>query len=332
MLLETKNKKIKFFALIIKLMITAFALYYILFQVKYQIKSSQITSFILNSPHDIRKILILVLVSSLMFFNWFIEGFKWKLLISKVEKVDFVMALKSVLIGLSVGILTPSRIGEFGGKIFFLKKAERIRAFFIAMLGSLSQLFATITFGSIGLIYYLYIFMDYGLWLTITLGIFFSILFFFLLGGFSKISFLGKNNFVLNMLGKYHRYFLIFKSYNRSELLFVIFLSCLRYAIFSSQFYLLLLFFDVQVDLVPAWMLISLSYLVLSVIPTIALADIGVRGAVSVYFLGLLSNNSVGIVSASILLWFINLAIPAFIGCLFIYQLRFYRESKFESL
>jgi hypothetical protein len=57
---------------------------------------------------------------------------------------------------------------------------------------------------------------------------------------------------------------------------------------------------------------------VLALIPTIALAEIGVRGKVSLALFGLFSINSIGIVAASVGIWFMNLVIPALFGSLLI--------------
>jgi hypothetical protein len=55
-------------------------------------------------------------------------------------------------------------------------------------------------------------------------------------------------------------------------------------------------------------------YLAMAVIPTFALTEIGVRGSTAIFFIGLFSTNISGILSASIFLWIINLAVPAIIG------------------
>ena len=45
--------------------------------------------------------------------------------------------------------------------------------------------------------------------------------------------------------------------------------------------------------------LITTMLFVVSVIPTVAIAEIGIRGSVALYLFGLLSNNSIGILSAT---------------------------------
>ena len=52
----------------------------------------------------------------------------------------------------------------------------------------------------------------------------------------------------------------------------------------------------------------------MAVIPTIALAEIGVRGTVSVYLFGSLTENIAGITLAVFVLWCMNLVLPALSG------------------
>jgi len=73
-----------------------------------------------------------------------------------------------------------------------------------------------------------------------------------------------------------------------------------------------------------------LIYLVMAAIPTITLTELGVRGSVSLYFIGLYftnHNNDIAILSATTMVWIINLVIPALIGAVFVFRLKFFRKS-----
>jgi hypothetical protein len=72
----------------------------------------------------------------------------------------------------------------------------------------------------------------------------------------------------------------------------------------------------------------------MTAIPTITLAELGIRGSISLYFIGLYFENfgtltdkiNIGIVSASSSLWLLNLALPALIGTIFVFRLNFFRK------
>ena len=71
----------------------------------------------------------------------------------------------------------------------------------------------------------------------------------------------------------------------------------------------------------------SVVFLVMAVIPTIALfTDLGVRWKTSISVLQLFSPNIVGILAASLLIWIINLVIPALLGSLLILDIRLFKH------
>jgi len=83
----------------------------------------------------------------------------------------------------------------------------------------------------------------------------------------------------------------VFSYYSYRELISVILLASIRYFIFTAQFYLLLILFDVPVSYSMAMILVSMTFFVMAVVPTIALTEIGVRGAVATFFFGLVTTR-----------------------------------------
>ena len=55
----------------------------------------------------------LAAVILLMFINWAIEAFKWKLAIRAIQQVSFTKAFRAVLSGVSFSVSTPNRMGEY---------------------------------------------------------------------------------------------------------------------------------------------------------------------------------------------------------------------------
>src|SRR5690606_38464307 len=98
----------------------------------------------------------------------------------------------------------------------------------------------------------------------------------------------------------------------------VLILSLFRYLVFITQYVLMLRLMQVDISGWQAFWLISVLFLILAVVPTIALADIGIRGKASLELLGLFSANKLGIVTASLGIWAINLLLPALIGSILI--------------
>jgi hypothetical protein len=130
----------------------------------------------------------------------------------------------------------------------------------------------------------------------------------------------------VKFLRKFAKYNEVFTFYNSSELLEVLLYSVARYIVFTTQFFILLQVFEVHISYVDAIILTTTMLFVLSVIPTIAITEIGVRGSVALFLFGLLSANTVGILSATFVMWVINLLLPALIGTGFIFTLKFFRK------
>ena len=87
-----------------------------------------------------------------MFVNWSIDAIKWQFLVSKLEKVSFWLALKAVFLGITVSIFTPNRIGEFGGRVFCLQQADRLKCIG-NNFGNITQLVITIIFGVLAFLF-----------------------------------------------------------------------------------------------------------------------------------------------------------------------------------
>ena len=72
------------------------------------------------------------------------EALKWQFLISKIEKISIKRSIRAIFSGITVSAFTPNRVGEYGGRVFCLEKADRIQAVLITVIGSMAQLVTTI--------------------------------------------------------------------------------------------------------------------------------------------------------------------------------------------
>lgn len=286
--------------------------------------------------------LLIIWALLLMLVNWSVESLKWQFLINKVEQVSFLKSFEAVLSGISVSIFTPNRVGEWFGRVFIMKKANPWKGVFITMIGSFSQLLVTIIVGSVSLLFYIPIYFHaadfyspyilYALILIVVVIIFTLLLLFLNITSLPVIiSRLLKRRFI-----HLNEYISVISLYSSTELLTVLLLSFLRYTIFSLQFYILLMLFSVEIPFLHGMMIISMVFFVMTAIPTVTLAELGVRGSVSLYFIGQYfeyfsqrtDSINIGIVSSTSTLWLINLAIPALMGTLFVYRLNFFRRKS----
>lgn len=307
--------------------------------------SNDIQSVIEFFPQVIQSdwfVLQLILVVVLLFVNYLLESFKWKYFIDKLENISLLNSYKAILTGISVSMLMPNRVGDYFGRVFILKKADRIQAILATILASMSQLIATIIFGSIAeIVAFPKIFtidsnLNFGLYIGLIIGVIIAL--FVVI--FAYLNFSVFSGIIKRISGRGYRkikkYANVFSLYSVKDLMFALIISLLRYLVFSFQFVLLLWMFQVKISYFNAMTLIGLIYLGVTIIPTIALTEIGVRGSVSVFVftyyyetMGMVNGNAeLGVVSASTVLWFVNLVLPAAIGAFFVFNLKFFRKNS----
>ena len=264
--------------------------------------------------------------------NWGLEARKWQVLLKPVEAVSFFNAFKAVLAGLAFSINTPNRIGEYGGRVLYVHEGHRWKAFSLTIIGSFSQLIVTLTIGLGGLLFLLTNpvtaagIAGYHIWIRVLLSgtlLVTAVLFllYFRLGQILKWA--EKIPKARSLL----QHIRVIEDIPVTILLRTISLSFARYIIFVFQYILLLQLFGVEAAVWHSFWLISVLYLILAITPTIALAEAGIRGQVSLLLFMLVSTNKFGIAGAAIGIWFINLVIPALAGSLLFLSLKIFSDK-----
>jgi len=314
--------------LVIKSVIALLAVVFIVRELKIRDASADLLddwNFLLQLPRfDELAVLLIAMLA-----NWILEAYKWRVLIHTIEDVSLWRSLKAVFSGVTIAFFTPNRVGEYGGRVFHLDKADRIDAVLLTVVGSYAQLTVTIIAGLMALAFYLPAHEGTGPLSSWQYG--FVALGMFALCGFLVLLFLN-TGLLASILRKLKlpksvmRHIKVLEVHRPQSLLRVLGASAGRYGIFTAQFYVLLHVFSVDVGYADAMMMIAMTYFVMTGIPTIAITEVVTRGSVAVYFLSQVSDNVSGIVSASSVLWLINLVIPALFGVVTIFGLRFFRK------
>ncbi len=323
--------------LIFKILVISLVYLFLFFELS---KNNQnIWQGILSNINNIETIYLWIALV-LMPVNWLIESIKWKFLIRKIEQVNIWSAFQAVLAGTAISIFTPNRIGDYLGRIFILKKGDRLDGTVATIIGNLSQLLITLIMGSLAIFYFIDDISTQLFGLETESSIYFRVLIIIidliLIYGFFQFPQIEKR---LNKNFEIYRYPIIrhlnlVAEYKPKELLKVMLLSLLRFIVYSSQFYLLFLAFQLPLSLSEGMLMVFLIFFGITLVPSIAVAEIGMRGLITIFIVNTLwsykfipTDVETTLVSATSLLWLINLAIPAIIGGLFIFKLRFLRKS-----
>jgi hypothetical protein len=275
------------------------------------------------------------IVVLLMFFNWGIEARKWQVLVQHVQRFSFIKALQSVLSGCSVTMLTPNRIGEYGGRILYVDEGNRIKAISLTIVGSISQLLVTMVMGCGGL-FYLRFFSHTGsntlpvlphfwgdvlIYLSVSITVFLTLF-------YLRLGWLVRMMEKVPALQKVVQHIRVLDEFTDMQLVRILSLSFVRYLVFIVQYVVLLQVMHTGMDHLVSFWLVTVFYLVMAVAPTIGFIELPVRVSASNTLFKSFSGNELGIGTATLGIWLINLVIPAIIGSLLFFSIKIIRDKN----
>lgn len=271
-------------------------------------------------------IILLYITFSLIFVNWGLEAWKWRVLVKPFSPVRMTDAVKAVLAGTSVSLWVPNRAGEYVGRIFFLQPSKRVRGILATLIGSMAQLLTTVIAGAAGLMYYVYHHMGnpfLGKALIVLILASITVLLFIYFNVNKIRSLLPHSKFFRPL----RRYLIIYRKFSAGILAEVLFYSVLRYIVFCGQFVLLLIVYHAGVHITDAFFTIFIIYLVQAVLPGNSITELATRGASSVLFLSAFTYNVAAISAATYTLWLINVIMPAILGLGFFMFAKYKRKT-----
>lgn len=308
--------------LALKLLILASLVYIIYFQlfIKYDFPKLA-TSFKQHATGS--SIAYLIVALFLMPLNWFLESKKWELLTDRFQKLGMYNAVKGVLAGVCLAIITPARIGEYGGRLINIKEGHRSDALISTFIGSMSQNFVNVVIGLICLLYFQshyewidheamtpIIFMAKVMLLTmICIFLFWRSTLRFLQGYLAKTKYKSLKQKAEDLL-----------QLKNKTVTYIISLSFLRYLTYVVQYLMMIMYLGVSVDYVGALTGIGVIYLFQTLIPLPSYLSVLARGEIAVQIWGIFTDNMLGILAATFGLWIINLVVPALIGYIVIWK------------
>ncbi len=301
--------------------------------------TEHLTEIIKKNPNSLITIL---LVSTMVVFNWGAEVLKWKMLVSKILKVNYKLAVQSILGGVAASNMTPFRLGGFFARAAQLPFEYRIKSIAIIFLGDVAQFLCTIFLGSLSTMLLIYFhgqelsFFDtntYSL-LPIAVSIFF-------MSSAACITFLFINKFAnelhrLPMLKNKKNTWAILNQFNYTKTAIkLLMISIGRLLSIAFQYYLAFHLFGFTLGLFESLLIINTLFLIYNFLPTFNIIEFGVtKSAILVFLLNtFISDHYVTINIAlmvscgSFLIWMMNLAIPSAIGSYFLFRIKLFNHK-----
>jgi hypothetical protein len=308
--LSYKTKQ--FFFVLIKLSIVVGAFYFIYHRLTNndQLDFSVFIDFI--SKNDVFSLKHALFVFFLTIFNWFFEILKWQNLVSFVKKITFKESAEQSLGALTASLFTPNRIGEYGAKTIYFANQYRKRILLLNLLGNIAQMSVTFFLGIIGFSFFVNQFdvvIPFQKLSKLLLIVAFLGAFAFL--GFQQDRFQIKG-FSIRRIKDYVKEISL-----KTHILNILY-SLSRYVIFSFQFFYLLHIFKSDLGYFDAMIVITSMYLLASIIPSIFIFDVVIKGSVAVYLFSFVNVSEIMILSIITVMWLLNFVIPSIFGSYYV--------------
>lgn len=244
--------------------------------------------------------------------NWSLEALKWKIAIEPII-ITFYRCMRSILTGVTLGLFTPARLGEYVGRMMLIGKEKRGASVVATFICSLAQSVITMSFGILALLHYVDtdLFQTSGLHRQLVLlsgvgimvfGLFLYFKIHLVTDYLSKYSWLSTYGIPLGIkqpLGQQLR---------------LLSLALVRYVVYLLQYLLVLKFCGISLSFSVLAVHIALIFFIQSLIPLPPIANLFARTSVATAVFWHLGVNELVIVLASLMIWVINLLIPALCG------------------
>jgi hypothetical protein len=305
-MISIPHKTKQFLVLLIKVLIVAGAFYFIYNQLANNDRLDWQKFIVLfRKNQSVSGITFIILLSIL---NRYFEILKWQNLAQYIHKISVSESTKQVLAALTAGLFTPNGVGEYAGKALFFTKKDTKKVVFLNLICNGIQMILTVVFGIFGLLYFntqfhvitsQTVLILFGICLLLFVILFFS----------KKINLKGYS--IEKLIHKINE---IPKDIHQRNIV----LGICRYLVFSHQYYILFLAFDIDLPYLTLISAISSVYFLASSLPTFQFLDFAVKGSVAVYFFGIIGVNEWIVVFISTLMWFLNVVLPVVIGSYYV--------------
>jgi len=242
---------------------------------------------------------------------------------SSIE-VSWLNAFRAVFSGLAISMITPNRIGEFAGRIIYLPAQLRIKGTAFTFISNLAQLLVTLIGGCLTLLFsgstFKALLEPAGLspvitllyWLAPLMTALICLLF------FTGSRWMGKL-MKIHLLSRYSSQIGMIDSLTMQTLVVILFWSFCRYVLFIVQYGVLLTVSGEMPDVLTLSWSVAMMFLWLAIVPTLALAELGIRWQFAYWLFTPVSVNYPVILFVVTAIWVINFILPAVIGSIIVF-------------
>lgn len=212
----------------------------------------------------------------------------------------------SFFAGIVTGLLTPNMVGNFIGRVYYFDSKDRTVLTGLTLYGNHAHFVTSLLFGAVSLL-----FVDKSIWESYFILLKWPLLFVILIGVLiyffpEKIIPASWTKWQINELRS------VLVSNKNLALLFLGYTG-IRFLIFSTQFFLVLVAFGVAADL-KLYISIWLIYFITLSAPSLFLGKLGIKESISIFVLSTLGIDPLIVLVASLYIWLLNTFSPALLG------------------
>ncbi len=264
---------------------------------------------------------LLLLALGLAPFNWALETLKWREFTDSFSQESFLESYRAVLAGVAVSLLTPNRIGEYGGRMLLADRRHIWQTGISTLLGGLAQMIILFSAGILGLGW---LGCNHFGWKTYHL---LSVTFAGLIGTSLLLATFFRLRHLLPIIRwcvgarfwiKIRRPAVVLSVATDRQRWRALGWAFLRYTVYSLQYWLLMQVMGANVALVAGLAAIATIFLIQTGLPLPLLGVLAARAEIALWIWGRFNVNEISVLAATFGLFIINLALPALPGAIFI--------------
>ena len=262
------------------------------------------------SDADFWQYLCLFAAIALFPLNILFEAIKWRYLMQDIEPMTLKEAQRQTYFGFVGALLTPSRIGDYPARVSMMNNKTRwLEAITLGFVGSLALAFLQVFVGMPSCIVLLEKIggLTWVEWLCAAMLV---------LQILTIIFYPSLSKFLANKVkeGKLKNTLIVLSRFSHKRFLITLLYSLLRYAVYCLQLWLVIEFCGIHLTPINALIAIPAYYLLVTVTPSVPIADAAVRGSWSVVIFSVFTDNIPAIAIAAILLWMLNTILPIIVS------------------
>lgn len=267
---------------------------------------------------------LIILSLLLLIPNVYLQYFKWRMVLDQlIGEQQRKKTLKSLFLGFSAAVFTPARTGEYIGRGIAFKDKSLSKIILATFIDKIFVVFITFFAGVLSL----YILMSkfpqiyilpYKAFLFIAsiVFLFTAIMIFF---QYKRKKSKKATIFGSVWIQKVEEKIANLKKLDQKFITKIVLVSALFFFCYLLQFVILLSAFSLRIDFINYFLAAASIMFIKSILSPISFGELGVREGAAMYFFTRIGETPSAALSASLMLFFINIIIPSLIGLVLLF-------------